>query len=263
MVPNPSVNRSPRSQAYVGCRASPLLYPVRPRCPCKRTGCSFDGPQPELFALFYQNPSSSDGQGKSFVILQKPVATQQNVLPLCKKARKSHWSHTCDRALREHFPGHAGLAFQFIPSDLWKTMAEPVFKFKVNRRNLNAKNVAVAVALVLVPPKYHALAEAALVELCFYQRGALLPKEVNACLTSWQKETIGLYLSDTVPLPGSLEEDILRLHGLDPIRAYISEAIERLARLSEGKYDAPYCLPFNLAESSWLCWNHRPREKAS
>ena len=47
--------------AYVGCRASPCLYPVRPGCPCKRTGCSFDGPHPELFALFlfYQNPSSS------------------------------------------------------------------------------------------------------------------------------------------------------------------------------------------------------------
>ena len=147
--------------------------------------------------------------------MQKPVATQQNVLPLCKKARKSHWAHTCDRGLRENFPGHTGLAFQFIPSDLWKTMAEPVLNFKVNRRNLNAKNVALVVALVLLPSEYHAFAAVALVELCFYQRGALLPKEVSACLTSWEKEAIGLYLSNPSPLPGSLEEDILRLYGLD------------------------------------------------
>lgn len=151
-------------------------------------------------------------EGQSCAKFIKPVATQQNVLPLCKKARQSQWSQACDHALREAFPGHTALAFQFIPSDLWKTVAEPKLQFKVNRRNLNAKNIAVVVAILMLPSTDHAKEVFAIWELNIYQQGALLPKEVSACLTSSQKESIGVAFRK-LPASTSFEQDILRLCG--------------------------------------------------
>ncbi len=153
-------------------------------------------------------------EGKNYAKMQKPVATQQSVLPLCKKARQSQWSQACDRALREVFSGHTSLAFQFIPSDLWKTVAEPIFKFKVDRHSLKAKNIAVVVAIVLLPLKDHAQEAVTLVEQSIYQQGARLPKELTASLTSSQKEDIGRHLS-SLRLSSSFEEGYLRFYGLD------------------------------------------------
>ena len=153
-------------------------------------------------------------EGQSSAKLIKPVATQQNVLPLCKKARQSQWSQACDRALHEAFPGHTALAFQFISSDLWKTVAEPKLEFKVNRHNLNAKNIAVVVAILMLPSKDRAKEVFAITEVDIYQQGALLPKEVSACLTSSQKESIGKAFRK-LPASTSFEQNILRLCGLD------------------------------------------------
>ena len=116
-------------------------------------------------------------EGQSCAKLIKPVATQQSVWPLCKRARQSLWSQACDRALRDAFPGHTALAFQFIPSDLWKTVAEPKLEFKVNRRDLNAKNIAVVVAILMFPSKDYAKEVFAITNVISINKGLFFQKK--------------------------------------------------------------------------------------
>lgn len=107
-------------------------------------------------------------EGQSSAKLIKPVATQQNVLPLCKKARQS-----TQPECQEHCSsgGHFDASFQ----------------------------------------RSHFFA---ITEVDIYQQGALFPKEVSACLTSSQKESIGKAFRK-LPASTSFEQNILRLCGLD------------------------------------------------
>ena len=184
-------------------------------------------------------------EGQSCAKLIKPVATQQSVWPLCKRARQSPWSQACDRALRDAFPGHTALAFQFIPSDLWKTVAEPKLEFKVNKRDLNAKNITVVVAILMFPSKDYAKEVFAITNVNIYQQGAFLPKEVSACFTSSQKEAIGKAFCK-LPAPTCFEKDILRLCGLDhgllqedPVYQQLLEGL-RACRLANMKPMGPF-----------------------
>ena len=150
---------------------------------------SFDNENMELGRLARAlNSAGCSGRGlllcqvdarerQSCAKLIKPVATQRSVWPLCKRARQSPWSQACDRALRDAFPGHTALAFQFIPSDLWKTVAEPKLEFKVNRRDLNAKNIAVVVAILMFPSKYYAKEVFAITNVISINKGLFFQKK--------------------------------------------------------------------------------------
>jgi hypothetical protein len=149
------------------------------------------------------------------VHLRIPVATQPLIAPLCAAARRSDNSKHCEKALKDHLPGHTGLAFQFFPATLWKTIAEPQLHMKVNRANLKAGNILLLVAWLMLPPNQtHRFGNDVFVELAFYEEGAQLPRAVVNNMTLDLKMELGYRLSEAQNTGDQLAS-MLRVVGLD------------------------------------------------
>ena len=135
--------------------------------------------------------------------------------PLCAIARRSDNSKQCEKALKDHLPGHAGLAFQFFPATLSKTVAEPRLYIKVNRANLKAGNILLLVAwLMLLPKQTHGFGAGVFLELAFYEEGAQLPPALANKSTPDIKMEVGHRLSEAHNTQDRLAS-ILRMVGLD------------------------------------------------
>ena len=155
-----------------------------------------------------------DARGDT-VQLQIPVATQPPIAPLCAMARRCDNSKHCEKSLKDHLPGHAGLAFQFFPGTLWKTVVEPQLHMKVNRANLKADNILLLVVWLLLPPKQtHRFGRDVFLELAFYEEGAQLPRALASKLTPDIKMELGCRLGDMQNTDDHLAS-ILRVVGLD------------------------------------------------
>ena len=167
-----------------------------------------------------------DGRaGRDAAKLLIPVATQPQFAPLCCQARRSNNSKQCEKALKDTLEGHAGLAFQFFPATMWKTLVEPQLGLKVNRANLKAEKILLLVAFVMLPSSgaHHDRKDKdVLLELAFYEEGARLPRTLTNKLTTSIKMELGTRLNQGESNDGL--SHILRSLGLD--HEFLSEVPE-------------------------------------
>eukprot|EP00435_Cladocopium_sp_Y103_P025345 s362_g6.t1 len=193
---------------------------------------------------------AADARGDA-VQLQIPVATQPRIAPLCAMARRSDNAKHCEKSLKHHLPGHTGLAFQFFPGTLWKTVVEPQLHMKVNRANLKADNILLLVVWLMLPPKQtHRFRNDVFLELAFYEEGSQLPRALASKLTPEIKVELGCRLGEAQNTDNHLAS-ILRVVGLDHEFLHAVPAYQQFYALCSSHLQTLFS-PTDLLTPVWL-----------
>lgn len=105
----------------------------------------------------------------------------------------SHEVHK-GRNLLKSLLGHASLAFQFVPLDVYRRRA---LLGCLNRQGLKADKILIVYAFVLMPQP---LSEPLAIELSFFQTGAQLPPHfMKGCAAELKQDGGGVGRGDFVP----------------------------------------------------------------
>ena len=130
--------------------------------------------------------------------LQTPVATEPLMALLYKKLRAHPVTAECTKQFRAHLPRKAALAFQLVPTDIWKGWAEQrvLGTHRVSRQALKANNVTVLLIWLLLgnTEKEEASGNGApalvALELLLMLPGATVPDSFRPALTEEVKTNI-------------------------------------------------------------------------
>ena len=153
-------------------------------------------------------------QGQKDAVLQTPILTKSVVANLCKRVESNQAARACNNQLRNSLQHEAIGGFQFVPSDFWKRVLEPIcMKIKIARQSLKATKAIVILTWFVLPG---AVGRVAVLEQCLVRPGATLPNTILNSLNETEKasmwETVAQHDLET----GSLIKCAMGVMGLDP-----------------------------------------------
>ena len=83
--------------------------------------------------------------------LQVPMDAEPHVMTLWAKVFPDKAAMRALAGLYLALPGDIGLAFQFVPAEMWKTICEPTLKVRLSRKSLKATNVLRLIMCCVLP----------------------------------------------------------------------------------------------------------------
>ena len=169
-------------------------------------------------AIDARGPSDRD------VKLQIPISTEFKLAPLCKLLRQHPQSLECARQLRSQLGRKVALAFQFVPTDVWKGRLErQELGFHVTRQALKAKNVTVLLVWFILPPRERQGGGRegvfAVMETLLLRPGATVPNTSLRLMTTADKEAMYVKANEKLHIHFADEDYIakyMKSVGLDP-----------------------------------------------
>ena len=163
--------------------------------------------------------------------LQTPVATEPLMAPLYKKLRDHPLTAECSKQFRAHLPRKAALAFQLVPTDIWKGWAEQrMIGFRVSRQALKATNLTVLLTWFLLgDTDKEGMFGGGLVvvETLLLLPGAIVPNTCRPFLTESIKKNIFLKFNNDM---GANFTSLVGAFGLDPMALQNEPLFQELCR---------------------------------
>ena len=167
--------------------------------------------------------------------LQTPVATEPLITPLYKKLRDHRVTAECTKQFRAHLPRKAALAFQLVPTDVWKGWAEQrmVSTHRVSRQALKASNLTVLLIWFLLgnAEKEEASGNGApalaALELLLMLPGATVPDTFRPALTEEVKTNIFFRFNNNKEANFAT---LMGVFGLDPVALQNVPLFQELCR---------------------------------
>ena len=176
--------------------------------------------------------------------LQTPVATEPLMALLYKKLRGHPLTAECNKHFRAHLPRKAALAFQLVPTDVWKGWAEQrmMSTHRVSRQALKATNVIVLLIWFLLGDTEkeeapgNGVPALAAIELLLMLPGATVPATFRPALTEEAKSHLFFKFNNN---KDANLATVMGFVGLDPV------ALQNVPRFQE------FCRQFTEHMDGW------------
>ena len=163
--------------------------------------------------------------------LQTPVATEPLMAPLFKKLRGHAVTAECTKQFRAHLPRKAALAFQLVPTDIWKGWAEQcMIGFRVSRQALKATNLTVLLTWFLLGDTDREGGFGGglvVVETLLLLPGAVVPNTCRPFITEGIKKNIFLKFNNNMEANFAT---LMGAFGLDPAALQNEPLFQELRR---------------------------------
>ena len=144
--------------------------------------------------------------------LHAPVATHPKLVGLCEKLCRNQLVLESIKQFEAHLPRAAAAAFQFIPTDVWKSHVQQSFPIQISRSTLKGTKAVTLLVWFMLP------AARALLPVTLMGAGATMSSQEAAKLSAEEKAAIWTkFAHKSLDLNESLHMMMRSFVGLDPV----------------------------------------------